>query len=876
MEDSEKATDLQILYSVIDTVLMYLWLFLLISSFALPELVQRGQTWIVPVGSAAALLLSHRHRTYWRRQQQQRRSSRRPNPNTISSINNTPRGEACLVASGLLSPYSVVSAVQYASEQQLHYLIPPSSSSSCTCCLHTTFGRVALSRLMPTDNSFPRPPDVEKGSVVAIYYELEPISPDSLHDSLVDVFVWPPDPVYADGGQVNPTEEPTEQRDQSSDHHHFPFTSAQLAFHLRFHIVINGIDLITFAEQLSLQPDQIFGTSCDFVLTHDPRSSVSHSDNPASSGSLVPNLFPKMRAVFDVYGQTKAVRLVSLNQHPVTPLVRLCSCAILNRILKIHGHRLYSSRTDEKEDSCPSASLDPTDSTPLKRPKMATFSPYRGDVGRGLSSQLSTLRPTQITSHQLVLENSRFQRLLHCLHCLPLPKSTRFQLELDACAIISRELIDPFRAMPSNAKNRRQTIRNLRAEIEVLKARVVQMESDFSSTHQVRKKIDSISAEVVDSNPYSRLMALQRMGIVENYASIREKTVAVVGIGGVGSVTAEMLVRCGIGRLILFDYDKVELANMNRLFFQPHQSGLTKVAAAAATLGFINPDVDIEAHNYNITLVEHYEHFLSRLKHGGKKSGQPVDLVLSCVDNFEARMTINKACNELNLVWFESGVSEDAVSCHIQLIYPGRTPCFECLPPLIVASGLDEKTLKREGVCAASLPTTMGLVSSLLVQNTLKWLLQFGEVSSYLGYGAAKDNFYRIDLRPNPHCADTWCCRRQEERRQQLEAKRLPADAPWNAEQLWEQKLAKERREAESQKAKHEENEFEIEVDEAESEEATATPVKDGLVGQLGDGVRTVYRPPVQNKSTDEVSTGAEVGAVSESLETLMARMKQL
>ena len=38
--------------------------------------------------------------------------------------------------------------------------------------------------------------------------------------------------------------------------------------------------------------------------------------------------------------------------------------------------------------------------------------------------------------------------------------------------------------------------------------------------------------------------------------------------GGVGSVTAEMLTRCGIGKLILFDYDKVELANMNRLFFQ--------------------------------------------------------------------------------------------------------------------------------------------------------------------------------------------------------------------------------------------------------------------------------------------------------------------
>jgi len=40
---------------------------------------------------------------------------------------------------------------------------------------------------------------------------------------------------------------------------------------------------------------------------------------------------------------------------------------------------------------------------------------------------------------------------------------------------------------------------------------------------------------------------------------------------------------------------------------------------------------------------------------------------------------------------------------------------------LVVASNIDEKTLKREGVCAASLPTTMGIVAGFLVQNTLKY-----------------------------------------------------------------------------------------------------------------------------------------------------------
>ena len=64
----------------------------------------------------------------------------------------------------------------------------------------------------------------------------------------------------------------------------------------------------------------------------------------------------------------------------------------------------------------------------------------------------------------------------------------------------------------------------------------------------------------------------------------------------------------------------------------------------------------------------------------------------------------------------------------MQVILPGETACFACVPPLVVASGIDERTLKREGVCAASLPTTMGIIAGFLVQNTLKYLLNFGQV----------------------------------------------------------------------------------------------------------------------------------------------------
>lgn len=71
-----------------------------------------------------------------------------------------------------------------------------------------------------------------------------------------------------------------------------------------------------------------------------------------------------------------------------------------------------------------------------------------------------------------------------------------------------------------------------------------------------------------------------RMGVVKNYQAITDKAVLLVGVGGVGSVAAEMLVRCGIGKVLLFDFDSVELSNMNRLFFTPHDVGLPKVEAS--------------------------------------------------------------------------------------------------------------------------------------------------------------------------------------------------------------------------------------------------------------------------------------------------------
>lgn len=291
------------------------------------------------------------------------------------------------------------------------------------------------------------------------------------------------------------------------------------------------------------------------------------------------------------------------------------------------------------------------------------------------------------------------------------------------------------------------------------------------------KDAKKMSAEAVSTNPYSRLMALQKMGVVDNYEQIRNFSAIIVGVGGVGSVTAEMLVRCGIGKLILYDYDKIESANMNRLFYTPEQIGMEKVEAAKQTLEKINPDVCIQVHSCNITTSENYDKFLENIEHGGIDGGR-ISIILSCVDNYGARMTINKACNKLNQIWMESGVSENAMSGHIQFIIPGETACFSCAPPLVVAEEGNEKKIKREGVCTASLPTTMGIIAGFLAQNFLKWSLNFGEVSYLLNYNALLNYFSNEELLPNPQCTDENCVKCQEEFKKSGKSRKPQKAAP--------------------------------------------------------------------------------------------------
>ena len=86
----------------------------------------------------------------------------------------------------------------------------------------------------------------------------------------------------------------------------------------------------------------------------------------------------------------------------------------------------------------------------------------------------------------------------------------------------------------------------------------------------------------------------------EKYQRLKQARVAVFGLGGVGGYVAEALVRCGIGTLVLADYDEVELTNFNRqLIATAAELGTKKTQAFKKRIAAINPDC-------RVSLVEEF------------------------------------------------------------------------------------------------------------------------------------------------------------------------------------------------------------------------------------------------------------------------------
>ena len=95
--------------------------------------------------------------------------------------------------------------------------------------------------------------------------------------------------------------------------------------------------------------------------------------------------------------------------------------------------------------------------------------------------------------------------------------------------------------------------------------------------------------------------ALEERHGKELHQAFSSATVAVCGLGGLGSNIAIALARAGVGRLILIDFDRVDITNLHRQQYKAEQIGMYKTVALAENLKEIAPYISLEIHTERIT-----------------------------------------------------------------------------------------------------------------------------------------------------------------------------------------------------------------------------------------------------------------------------------
>lgn len=234
---------------------------------------------------------------------------------------------------------------------------------------------------------------------------------------------------------------------------------------------------------------------------------------------------------------------------------------------------------------------------------------------------------------------------------------------------------------------------------------------------------------------YSRHLALPEFGAA-GQEKLARAAVLLVGLGGLGSPAAMYLAGAGIGRLVLNDFDRVDMSNLQRqLLYRDADVGYAKVTVAAAVVRSINPSCEVETVDERLD-GEHLAKFVAG-----------VDLVLDGSDNFGTRFAVNAACVKAR----KPLVSGAAIRYEGQLtVFDSRDPASPCYACLYQEGGEGLENCRQNGVLA---PLT-GVMGSLMAAEAIKVLTGAGEppVGRLLLFDGFKGEMRYTKLNRDPAC----------------------------------------------------------------------------------------------------------------------------
>ncbi|XP_012280699.1 adenylyltransferase and sulfurtransferase MOCS3 [Orussus abietinus] len=277
--------------------------------------------------------------------------------------------------------------------------------------------------------------------------------------------------------------------------------------------------------------------------------------------------------------------------------------------------------------------------------------------------------------------------------------------------------------------------KQLEQEIAELRAVLKRKEADLANLREGNQILQQYGLNNEEIARYSRQILLPEIG-VEGQLKIKNSSVLIVGVGGLGCPAALYLTGAGVGHIGLIDYDDVEVNNLHRqLLYINENIGMSKVISAAENLRKLNNNVKITPHKIlldstnAIKIVETY------------------DIVLDATDNVPTRYLLNDVC----VLTGKPLISGSALKFEGQLsVYNYNGPCYRCIfskppPPETVTNCGDG------GVLGAA----VGTIGVLQALEALKIILNVPRVYSgyLLLFDGLETTFRSVKLRPkNPSC----------------------------------------------------------------------------------------------------------------------------
>jgi len=234
---------------------------------------------------------------------------------------------------------------------------------------------------------------------------------------------------------------------------------------------------------------------------------------------------------------------------------------------------------------------------------------------------------------------------------------------------------------------------------------------------------------------YSRQIMLPQIDI-EGQQKLIAASVLIIGAGGLGSPAAIYLAAAGVGNIVIYDNDVVDLSNLQRqIAHHTHDIGTDKVISTRETLNRLNPEVEVKAVKQRLE-GDQLELEVMR-----------ADIVLDCSDNFSTRFAINNACvkHQTPLV---SGAAI-RFEGQVTVFTPGQnnSPCYNCL---YTSDGEELQNCAINGVIA---PIT-GIIGSIQAMEAMKLIMNIGEALTgrLLLLDGLTMEWNTMKLRKNPNC----------------------------------------------------------------------------------------------------------------------------